>query len=141
MSGFEDFEDSDWRATLAELRLLVVSAGFSDWDSAMAAGLAEKDEERQSPRDDLLEYARSFASFLKVRSAWNLRRVRAELADLVQDREGRPVTEALLIDDEGERHDLLGGEPSDVLVETVTAFASAIAGDGGGYFDGWEREE
>ena len=137
VTEFDDFDDEDWRATLAELRLLVASAGFAEWDAAMAASLEEGGEEGQTPRADVREYALSFARFLKVRSSSNLERMRDELGSLVQDREGRPVKGASMGGEEERReYDVLGGEPSDTLLEEVVAFANAVAGEGGYFIEG-----
>lgn len=141
MTGFDDFEDRDWRETLAELRLMVAAAGFGDWDVQAAAALDDGVEGRPNPRRQLLSYARSFETFLKVRSAWNLERMRTGLGELLRDEEGHPVTGAVVVDAYGDRADeVLDGQTSDRVLAAVTAFSNAVAGEPG-YFDGEEIEE
>ncbi|QSR19732.1 hypothetical protein [Novosphingobium sp. KA1] len=141
MAGFDDFEDRDWRETLAELRLMVAGAGFGDWDAQAAAALDDDFQSFASPRSQLTTYVRSFESFLRVRSEWNLERMRARLGEILRDEEGRPVTGAIVVDAYGDRaDDILDGRISDGLLEVVTAFSNALAGETG-YFNGEENEE
>ncbi|MGK2909528.1 MAG: hypothetical protein ACSLE1_06985 [Sphingobium sp.] len=91
MADFEDFDDGDWHETLAELRLMVAGAGFSEWDAASAIALEEHVEGRAHPRWLLQRYAESFVSFLKVRSRWNLDRMRENLGGILHVADGRPV--------------------------------------------------
>lgn len=140
MPGFDDFDDRDWRETLAELRLMVAGAGFGDWDSQAAAALTDALEGRPDPRVQVLRYARSFASFLKVRSAWNLQRLRVDLGEILRDEDGRPVAGAVVVDAYGDRtEEILEERTSDALLNVVEAFADAVAGESG-YF-GEEDDE
>lgn len=135
LSGFQGFDDHDWRETLSELRLMVASAGFGDWDVAAAAVLDEDGERGQNPRMRLFQYARLFASFLAARSELNLARMREELGEILRDENGRPVTGAIVVDEHRDRIDeILEGPPSDRLLEVVNAFANAVDGQGR-YFD------
>lgn len=140
MTEFDNFDDRDWRETLAELRLLVAGAGFSDWDSQAAAALHDSLDGRPDPKVQVLWYVRSFGSFLKVRSARNLERLREDLGEILRDEDGRPVTGAVVVDAYGDRTDeVLEGQTSDGLLEVLTAFANAVAGESG-YFDGEDVE-
>ena len=137
MAGFEEFNDRDWREVFAELRLMVVSAGFSEWDTAAAAALDESKDERvdRRPRDQVLRYVRSFGSFLKVRSKENLDRMRSELGEILQSQDGEPVFQAEVPDlYDGRAGDILEGNASDELLNVVSAFANAVEGEDG-YFD------
>ncbi|KPL66740.1 hypothetical protein SZ64_00650 [Erythrobacter sp. SG61-1L] len=40
----ENYSDRDWQEVLDEFRLLVVRAGYAEWDGAMADALIESDE-------------------------------------------------------------------------------------------------
>lgn len=137
MAGFEDFDSEDWRETLAELRLMVAGAGFGDWDATAAVALDEDVEERVDPRQQLQRYAQNFTSFLKVRSAWNLGRMREDMGRLLRDVEGRPVLEAVVGDDRTvDVDDILGGPTTDGLIEEMNAFLAAMNFDPPpGYFD------
>jgi hypothetical protein len=142
MAGFEDFGTEDWRETLAELRLMVVGAGFSDWDAGAAGALEDNDDEYRDPRRQLQRYAEGFVSFLKVRSEWNLARMQEQLGQILRDADDRPVTEAIVEGDhEGELNDILGGPTSDDLMDGMIAFLNAMNGDPpAGYFDDPEEE-
>lgn len=103
MAGTEDFDEDDWRELLAELRLLVVSAGLIEWDASMAAALEEEEEaDRGSARRQVIRYAKSFLMFLTVRSEANLERMRGELAELIRADREQPVTDAVVRDRDGE---------------------------------------
>ena len=90
------FDDEEWQFLLDELRMLVVRAGFADWDSAMAQCLTEPDEETApvdaliapSPHTQLRNYTERFMRFLKVDSAWARERRRETLGSLVQTPDG-----------------------------------------------------
>lgn len=141
MAGFEDFDDQDWRETLAELRLMVAGAGFSEWDAHAGSALDDNIKGRPNPKMQVIWYSRAFGSFLKVRSARNIRRLREGLGEILFDEENRPVTDAVMVDAYGEHaDDVLDDRTSDELLETITAFANAVAGDGG-YFDDQEYEQ
>jgi hypothetical protein len=140
MAGFEDFEDRDWRETLAELRVMVAGAGFGDWDAQAASALEDEVEGRSNSREHLLAYARSFEAFLKVRSIWSLKRMRAGLGEVLRDEEGRSIISALFVETYGDRvNEVLDGRGSDHVLTVINAFANAVGGETG-YFDGEEIE-
>lgn len=141
MAGFEDFDDRDWRETLAELRLMVAAAGFGEWDSQAAAALDDDFETHPNPRKQLLSYTRSFETFLNVRSASNLQRMSAALGKVLHDEVGRAVTGAVVVDAYDDRTDeVIDGQTSDGILKEVRAFSNEVSGETG-YFDGEEIEE
>ena len=141
MVEFDDFSEEDWRDLLAELRLLVVSAGFEGWDIAMVTALEEHGRAPLSARNQVRAYASRFGRFLEVRSAKNMKLMRVELGSLLKNESGDPVTDAIVIDEARKREQLvLGDEPSDFLVEAFATFVKAIDGEGGD-FDGRDEIE
>lgn len=141
MAGTDDFDENDWRELLAELRLLVVSAGFIEWDASMAAALEEDEEgDRGSSRWQVIRYAKSFLIFLSVRSDSNLERMRVELAELIRTEREQPVTDAIVRDRDGEEGaSVLAGRPSDGAIAELRRFIDALVEDTG-YFDDPELE-
>lgn len=137
-----EFDDEDWHELLAELRLIVIGAGFADWDANMVRALQEESEQEDrlvmgwdAARRALFDYAKGFRSFLSVRSARNLARLRGDFSDLVAGDHGGDV---LLADPSGELSvSLLEGQSSDALIAEIDAFVHALLEDDG-YFDGPE---
>ncbi len=142
MAGTDDFDEDDWQELLAELRLLVVSAGFIEWDSSMAAALEEEEEaDRGGARWQVIRYAKSFSMFLTVRSEANLERMRGELVELIRTDREQPVTDAIVRDREGERSiSVFAGRRSDGVIAELRRFVDALLEDTG-YFDDPEFEE
>lgn len=48
----EGFSEDEWQAVFDEFRLLVVRAGYADWDASAMELLADEADERPSTRDD-----------------------------------------------------------------------------------------
>ncbi|MCW6037454.1 hypothetical protein K4A83_14400 [Spirulina subsalsa FACHB-351] len=142
MAGIDDFDEDDWRELLAELRLVVVSFGFIEWDASMTAALEEEEEvERDSAHWQVIRYAKSFSMFLTVRSAENLKRMRDEFAELVRTERAQPVTDAIVLKPDGEEGvSVLDGPRSDDLIAELKRFVDALREDTG-YFDDPEFEE
>jgi hypothetical protein len=136
---FDDFGDEEWQATLDELRLLVISSGFGEWDAAMIASLDEE-EERFDSRSDVLQYAQRFSQFLKVRTSSNLKRMTDRLGQLLVDDQDEPVRNANLRDGRSPPQPLLFNETSDEFIAEIAAFANAVAGEAG-YFDEGSQQE
>lgn len=142
MAGTDDFEEDDWRELLAELRLLVVSFGFIEWDASMAAALEEDEEAgRDNARWQVIRYAKSFSMFLSVRSNANIERMRGELAELIRTDREQPVTDAIVRQRDGEEGvSVLAGRRSDRVIVELRGFVDALLRDTG-YFDDPEFEE
>lgn len=142
MAGTDDFDEDDWLELLAELRLLVVSTGFIEWDASIAAAFEEEeDSDRGSARWKVIRYAKSFSMLLAVRSEANLERMRGELAELIRTEEERAVTDAVVRDRDGvEGVSVLAGRPSDGVIVELRRFVDALLEDTG-YFEDPEFEE
>jgi hypothetical protein len=142
MAGIIDFGEDDWRELFAELRLLVVSSGFIEWDASMAAALEEVEEaDHDGARWQVIRYAKSFSIFLTVRSDANLERMRGELAELIRTDRDRPVADAIVRERDGEEGvSVLAGRRSDDVIAELRRFVDALLEDNG-YFDDPEFEE
>lgn len=141
MGSFEDFDEDDWLEMFAELRLLVVNAGFMDWDASTVASLDEEEEGDASSRWQLIRYLKSFSTFLSVRSEENLDRMRGELEELVQTDRELPVRDVIVRDrDDAMGVSVLEGPSSDGLIDELRKFLNALREDTG-YFDNPEFQE
>lgn len=139
-----NFDDDDWQELLAELRLIVIGAGFTDWDASMIRSLGEDRDDADLPlldRDDsrrmLFSYIKGLQVFLSVRSSRSLSRLQVEYQNLL---EGEGRSDVRLADPAGGRGiSLFEGRPSDHLVDEIEAFVRALNEDDS-YFDGPEFE-
>lgn len=142
----DKFSDDDWQEILAEFRLLVSQAGFSDWDSAAGHCLTEPDKDSDGtlfspgkqfmrPHEQLHNYVTRFISFLEVGSIEARKVRRHNLDELLRMEDDKPVefatvdldTRTLLIDSD---------QPTDEMIARLKLFLQMIDGGDDAYLDG-----
>lgn len=147
----QDFTDDEWRDMLDEFRLLVVRAGFADWDAAMALALDDfegLDGRRFAvgiggeavvfdglPVERLRIYARQFMTFLKSGARWSVDENRGRLARLLRTENDTPVEGVFVsFDDQRAPIDARAGDIT-AMVDEVSRFLSEIYGEDTAFWD------
>jgi hypothetical protein len=140
----QEFSEEDWRNILEEFRLLVVRAGYADWDASMAAALSEAEEDRERfdplPRQPAVEslrnYTAAFMRYLKARSRYTLDERRHELGNLLHTTSGAPV-EDFVLDIDGREYSIFAGEDDpDSMIEVLQRFLAELHGENTDFWTG-----
>lgn len=144
----DEFSQAQWRDILDELRLLVVRAGYADWDAAMAETLGEERAEIESRAFDgvpirqssheLRRYAEAFRRFLKARSRETLAERRRQLSSLLHTVDGEPVDQIVLSIDGRELPIGEGYDDPDAMIAELGRFLATITGEDDAF---WEEGE
>ena len=133
----QEFSNSEWRDIFDEFRLLVVRAGFAEWDNATAEALddlndtdAGKDRSfQQPPVEQLRRYAAEFMHFLKARSRWNLETKRAELGRLLRTEDGAPVHDFSVVFEERRQSLEERADETDAMIDLLNQFLAELHGE------------
>lgn len=140
----EDFNEDEWQDVFDEFRLLVVRAGYSDWDASAMEALADETDARDrrydrseamSQVEQLRRYTAAFMRFLKVRSRYAREERLGQLGKLLHTESGEPVTD-FIVDFAG--HDRLifkGDDDPDAMIETLGRFLAELHGEDGAFWD------
>lgn len=141
----EDFSDEEWQEVFDEFRLLVVRAGYSDWDASAMEALADETGEAGDTRYErvsalpaagqLHRYAAAFMRFLKARSRTARDDRRGQLGRLLHSESGAPV-EDFMVDFEGRERAIFGGDDDpDGMIATLANFLAELDGDDGAFWN------
>jgi hypothetical protein len=141
----EDFSDSEWQDVLDEFRLLVVRAGYTDWDASAMEALADEIEDGSGARHDrvpvitpveqLRRYAGAFMRYLKARSRYARDERFGQLGNLLHTEGGAPV-EDFLVDFEGRDRPIFAGEDDpDGMIDVLARFLAELNGEDGTFWD------
>lgn len=123
--SFEEMQERDWGQIRDELRVLVTTAGFSQWDESFT--LAINDMESQSQKQIVILYLKEFIKFLNVRSTSSLNRMRTQLSDLVvQDDEKSAVQEVGIMISEGTEVPMFEGLTTDDILTELHIILDAL---------------
>lgn len=143
----KNYSDRDWQEVLDEFRLLVVRAGYAEWDSAMADVLIESDEEASVgrpgvaadilPLDELRRYVAAFMRLLKGRTGETLDMQRSSLGSLLRTTDGLPVTDfAVSFGDRGGTRRLDESlHANTAMIEELRRFLDELYGEDRDYWD------
>lgn len=145
----QDFTNDEWQDMLDEFRLLVMRAGFADWDAAMAVALndfGDLDGRRipigaeaaifELPAIERLRlYARQFMTFLKSGSRWPIDENRARLAGLLRTENDTPVDNIFV--SFNERREPIDARADDIaaMVDEIGRFLNELHGEDTGFWD------
>jgi len=141
----ENFSDGEWQEVFEEFRLLVVRAGYTDWDASAMDALADEIEDRDSARFDrvprlfpveqLRRYAGAFMLFLKARSRYARDERREQLGSLLHTEAGMPV-EDFLVDISGRERPIFTDEDDpDGMINELGRFLAELNGEDGAFWD------
>ncbi|WP_193337471.1 hypothetical protein [Devosia beringensis] len=122
----KELSENEWSQIAHELRLLVLSSGFIDWDRDLMRSLEEeRDEGRKlSSRHFVTLYAKRFAAFLTIRTEPKLRSVEERLQTL-RSKESEVRIGAVLLSEDEESVSLIHKPVSPEFINELKTFALA----------------
>ncbi len=147
----DDYSEAEWQDVLDEFRLLVVRAGYTEWDAATIEAIVEGYEDDDGARFDsiptlppveqLRRYAAAFMRYLKARSRYARDERRVQLDNLLRTEAGAPVND-FLVDFEGRERSIFEiDDDPDAMIEELRRFLDELSGEDGRFWDeGQERD-
>lgn len=142
--NIEDFSEDEWQSVFDEFRLLVVRAGYADWDASAMDSLNDEADELTSARDDrpdvitavdqLRRYSAAFSRFLKARSRYASEERLGQLGKLLETESGMPV-EGFLVDfGRRDRAIFKGDDNPDAMIAILGRFLAELNGEDGTFW-------
>lgn len=140
----KEFSEEEWQEVFDEFRMLVVRAGYSDWDTSAMEALADETDEGDgrrydrpsaiAPVEQLRHYAAAFRRFLKARSRAARSERLGQLGELLHTESGEPVQD-FLVDFEGhDRAIFKGDDDPDGMIEMLGRFLDELDGKDGAFW-------
>lgn len=141
----DDYSEAEWQDILDEFRLLVVRAGYTEWDAATIEVIFEGYEDGDGSRFDrtptpppveqLRRYVTAFMRYLKARSRYARDERRAQLTDLLRTEAGTPVDDFLVDFDGRERSIFEIDDDPDAMIELLGRFLDELNGEDGRFWN------
>lgn len=147
-----DFDDDELQEIFSHLRILVIRAGYADWDKSTMDWLLERDFEEATEEtavrrrvilEEIIDYSNYFSEYLRVRSTSSIAAHKEMLSEVLHTNDGeKSVDSAILETDEGREQSLLQSDANvDKMLDVLNSFTALLEGQPNNFFDREGPEE